>query len=206
MTVSNFRPASWYRLGRARGVGWAVFALGGEGAVLRPVEEAVAEAQAVLVGLDFALALAGQHAHTLLEPFEQPHLGVVALDDGLGTEALLEQADDVGLAALGGLAQGLQHQGFAVTVDDERRYAVRLGVEQPVGGRVLHHALAEADGGLDLAPEVVVVDGDVLAGDEPQGDLGVGAEPGLAAEASALIAEAHGVAGLDGFRGAARRG
>ncbi len=90
-----------------------------------------------------------EHAHALLEPFEQAHLRIVALEDPFGREKLHQNFDESVLVAFGGLAQRLKHEIIAVAVHDERRQQVGFAVDQPVRVGIFDHGLAKCCGAAD---------------------------------------------------------
>ncbi len=71
-----------------------------------------------------------QDADPLFEPFEQAHLGVVALDNPLGREQLDQNFDEQALVAFGALAECLHDEVIAVAVDNQRGQQVCLAVDQ----------------------------------------------------------------------------
>src|SRR5436190_8951356 len=76
------------------------------------------------------LAVTAHEARARLEPFQLARLGVRALVDRLAAGELGERVEDRIAPALDARGKELRHQHVGVTVDDEARQAIRLGVDQ----------------------------------------------------------------------------
>ena len=95
-----------------------------------------------------------QDLHLLLQPFQQPHLRIVAGQDAARAGELHEHGHERREQPIHALRQRLQHQHIVVAIDDERREQIGFAVDQPAGGGVEVEGRAEREGGFQpRAPE-----------------------------------------------------
>ena len=83
------------------------------------------------------------------QAFVPPHAGVVAQQDALGRQHLVERREDVGARRLQAGGQELNDEVRSVAVHDERRQAIAFAVDDAVRGGVnaVPSGRGRADGG-----------------------------------------------------------
>ena len=94
------------------------------------------------------------------------------------------------------MAQSLQDQIIAIAVDDKRGQQVGLAVDDPVSVGVFNDALAILNGTAQALREKGAVDRNVLARQQPDGDLRLIAVKRTSVESAALVGEPHNRSGL----------
>src|SRR5580698_10286088 len=120
-----------------------IFALIEEAARFLTVMQIVAEERAVFVRADFFGDFAMENRDTLIEAFEQTHLGIIAFNDSARGKKLDQQIDEQRLEAVGGLAEILHGQVVAVVIDYQRRNLIGLAVDQAKDFGTAYGAFAE---------------------------------------------------------------
>ena len=173
-----------------------VLALIEEAASLLPVVQVVAEEQSVLVRTHFLGDFAVKHRDALIEPFEQPHLRIVALDDSARRKKLHQQINEQRLESVHRLAKILHGEVFAVAIHHQRRNLVRLAIYQAEDFGIADGALAEIGSGAQAVAQKSAVHFHIIMGDQTDGDLRAVAIESPAQKPAALIHHAHHRAGL----------
>ena len=77
------------------------------------------ERDAIFLRQNFRGDITIDRAHSLVEPLEQPHFGIVAFQDAFGGEKLNQNVYKEALQVFGRLAESLYGEIVAISIDDE---------------------------------------------------------------------------------------
>ena len=168
-----------------------------EGAGLLPAEDVEAHPDLALAQLERPGLRPGHDALHLRQPLQLADPHVVPLHHRPEPERVDEHPGQPRLAAVGGRHERLDHRHVAVAVGHQPRQQIGLAVHQPDEALVPEAPRAERDRVGDPAGQELVVDRHLVAGDEPERDLGAGRPEGLALEPPAPVHHRHRVARLD---------
>ena len=161
--------------GRIAGGGPVVLHLVQEQAGLLPMARIQPQPYVAFLDVDRVRDLAGPDGDLARQVLEAAHRGIVARQDPLRREDLLERLDQLRLQRRPPGGGALQHQRVAVAVDDERGEAVRLAEAEPARVGPADRALAVRLRAPQPADEERRVDGHVGVSQETECDLGGGA-------------------------------
>jgi hypothetical protein len=139
---------------------------------------------------------AGEDFGLLAEVLQFADEDVVAGEDALGLEELLEAIGDSGAGGIHALIEELEDKVIAVAIDHEAGEEVALGVDEAVGIGVGDGALAELESGAKAVEVEGAIERLVLVSEQAESDLGGGAVVGDAEALPALVEDADGLAGL----------
>ena len=149
------------------------------------------------------VGLAGKRAGFEREALVAAGGGVVAEDDFLGLEKLLEGGGDVGQVAFDAGGEGLEDEGAVVLVNDEAGEVVGIGPDEAAVGAGFTSRVAAGEGGGESAVNKGAVERDGFAGVAAPGDIGFRGTEARAEEAAAGVVQDGGLAvGLGGDGGA----
>jgi hypothetical protein len=168
-----------------------VLALVEESASFLAVMQIVDVLDAALARANFFRDFAVENRDALFEAFEKADFRIVALDDSERRKKLDEELDQHRFDSLHGLAEILHDEIVAVAIDDKRRDGVCFAVDEAVGFGICDGAFAEFGGSEKALAKKRPVYGDVLRGNEADGNLGAIAVKRAPVETAALIKEAH---------------
>src|SRR5579875_1372336 len=119
---------------------------------------------------------------------------IISLQDARGREQLVQYGNDFLFARVCTLTEGLKNQPVRIAIHHNRGQQVRFSVDQTVtigvfdNHTTVFHRRAYSGG------EKIAVDGNVVARQQPNGDLGTAAEKRDSEKVAALVADAHHVA------------
>jgi len=139
------------------------------GLVARPWDDPVANVS--LMNFDLSGKFAHEHLLLLGESFQTPDRKVIAENDGLRLEQLVEEGGKERGQLVGPLGEGLHHQMVPVPVDDQGGNSVRFPVHEPIGIGVLHDRLPKLGCPLEYSFPEIPVDRIATPGDQAKSDL-----------------------------------
>ena len=189
MKQSSARPRAYCR------AAIAILALVEEASGFLPALQVVAELHPVLFHDHFADVLTCEDADLFRQTFERPDGGVVALHNRARCKQLLQDSDDLRFQPLHALAERLHDKAVTIAIDDERRQQVALPRHEAIGARAFHDLVAKCCGIANAFSEKGTVEWAALAGEHPQGNLGLAAVKRLPPGMPLAIHDAHDCSG-----------
>ena len=129
--------------------------------------------------------------HVARQPLEVADTRIVSEEDSARPEKLRQERDDRVEPAIAPLRKRLHDENVAIAIDDERRKAVRLGVDHSIGIRIDAELVSIRDRALEPAAEKRFVDALVAIGEPTKRDLRAVAVHGATEHAAASGDDAH---------------
>ena len=161
-----------------------------------PFAEIVDECDAIFFGNDFVRNFAVDDADELFEPFEHPHFRIVPFENAFRCEKVGKDLNELIFQAIGGLAECLHHEIFAVAIDDERGQVVGFTIDEPEGFGILDNNFSIVSSVTNSAGKEGAINGNVLAREQTNRDLGFIAVESAALEAAAFVGETNHSSGI----------